>query len=64
MTKINIALISIKSLFGQGIFNYAVENNQITDPSDEANKYDHQNCVEASSSKFIKQGLFLFLFLW
>jgi len=49
---------------GQGIFNYAVPNNQITDPSDEANKYDHPNCVGASLSKFIKQGFFPFLFLW
>ena len=60
MTKINIALISIKSLLGQGIFNYAVENNQITDTSDDANQYDHPNCVGASLSKFIRQGLFLF----
>ena len=54
MTKINTALISIKSLLGQGIFNYAVENNQITDTNDDANKYDHPNCVGASLSKFIR----------
>ena len=54
---------SFKRLLGQGIFNYAVENNQITDTSDDANQYDHPNCVGASLSKFIRQGLFLFLFL-
>ena len=34
-------------------------NNHITDPSKEGIKHDHINNVEASSSKFIKQGLFL-----
>jgi len=38
--------------------------NHITDPSEEGKKHDHPNYVEASSSKFIKQGLFLFLFLF
>ena len=39
-------------------------NNHITDPNEEGKKHDHINNVEASSSKFIKQGLFLFLFLF
>ena len=46
-------------LFLFDIFNYAVPNNHITDPSDEAKKYNHPNCVGASLSKFIKLGLFL-----
>ncbi len=40
----------------------SLPNNHITDPSEEGKKHDHPNYVEASSSKFIKQGLFLFLF--
>jgi len=47
----------------RGGYDKSLPNNHITDPSKEGIKHDHINNVEASSSKFIKQGLFLFLFL-
>ena len=40
----------------------ALPNNHINDPSNEGKKQDYINNVEAFSSKFVEQGLFLFLF--
>ena len=45
-----------KRLLGHDIFNYAVPNNHITDPSDEGKKYDHPNCaVEFQMLKALKK---------
>ena len=45
-------------------YDKSLPNNHIKDPSEEGKKHDHINNIEASSSKFIKQGFFLFLFLF